>query len=118
VIARHCRVTAQISGSLCFPTKDHVAVQLDERPNCVATYNLKLEFSHIAVPSQAGGTLHTCLHDYKRVCAGFWGLIVRKRQCPFEGSDDKILALYSRGLSTRNIDAHLEKIYGVRSAGS
>ena len=33
--------------------------------------------------------------------------IVRKRQRRFEGFDDKILALYSRGLSTRDIEAHL-----------
>src|SRR5215475_11436628 len=39
--------------------------------------------------------------------------IVRKRQRRFEGFDDKILALYSRGLSTREIEAHLEEIYGV-----
>ena len=39
--------------------------------------------------------------------------IVRKRQRRFQGFDDKILALYSRGLSTRDISAHLEEIYGV-----
>ena len=40
--------------------------------------------------------------------------IVRKRQRRFEGFDDKILALYARGLSTRDIEAHLEEIYGVK----
>ena len=40
--------------------------------------------------------------------------IVRKRQRRFEGFDDKILALYSRGLSTRDIEAHLADIYGVK----
>ena len=40
--------------------------------------------------------------------------IVRKRQRRFEGFDDKILALYSRGLSTRDIEAHLQEIYGVK----
>ena len=39
--------------------------------------------------------------------------IVRKRQRRFQGFDDKILTLYSRGLSTRDISAHLEEIYGV-----
>jgi putative transposase len=39
--------------------------------------------------------------------------IVNKRQRRFEGFDDKILALYSRGLSTRDISAHLAEIYGV-----
>ena len=40
--------------------------------------------------------------------------IVRKRQRRFQGFDEKILALYSRGLSTRDIEAHLEEIYGVK----
>jgi putative transposase len=40
--------------------------------------------------------------------------IVRKRQRRFVGFDEKILALYSRGLSTRDIEAHLEEIYGVK----
>ena len=40
--------------------------------------------------------------------------IVRKRQRRFEGFDDKILALYARGMSTRDIEAHLEEIYGVK----
>jgi putative transposase len=40
--------------------------------------------------------------------------IVRKRQRRFEGFDEKIVALYSRGLSTRDIEAHLAEIYGVK----
>jgi putative transposase len=40
--------------------------------------------------------------------------IVRKRQRRFQGFDDKILALYSRGLSVRDIEAHLAEIYGVK----
>ncbi len=31
-----------------------------------------------------------------------------------QGFDDKILALYSRGLSMRDIEAHLAEIYGVK----
>ena len=40
--------------------------------------------------------------------------IVEKRQRRFVGFDEKILALYSRGLSTRDIEAHLAEIYGVK----
>jgi putative transposase len=40
--------------------------------------------------------------------------IVRKGQRRFAGLDDKILALYSRGLSVRDIEAHLHEIYGVK----
>jgi len=46
--------------------------------------------------------------------ATFEPRLVRKGQRRFEGFDDKILALYSRGLSTRDIEAHLAEIYGVK----
>ena len=39
--------------------------------------------------------------------------LVKKRQRRLEGFDDKVLALYARGLSTRDIQAHLEELYGV-----
>ena len=39
--------------------------------------------------------------------------IVRKHQRRFDGFDDLILSLYSRGLSTREIKSHIEEIYGV-----
>ena len=39
--------------------------------------------------------------------------IVRKGQRRFTGFDDKILSMYARGMTTRDIQGHLEKIYGV-----
>jgi putative transposase len=41
---------------------------------------------------------------------------VKKRQRRLEGFDDKVLALYARGLSTREIQDHLEELYGVEGA--
>jgi putative transposase len=39
--------------------------------------------------------------------------LVPKRQRRLEGFDDKVLSLYARGLSTRDIQGHLEEIYGT-----
>src|SRR5215469_16432732 len=39
--------------------------------------------------------------------------IVAKGQTRFTGFDDKILSMYARGMSTREIQGHLEEIYGV-----
>jgi putative transposase len=39
--------------------------------------------------------------------------IVAKHQTRWTGFDDKVLSLYSRGLSTREIQGHLQEIYGV-----
>jgi putative transposase len=46
--------------------------------------------------------------------ATFEPQLVRKGQRRFQGFDDKILALYARGLSTRDIEAHLAELYGVK----
>jgi putative transposase len=45
--------------------------------------------------------------------ASFEPQIVPKGQTRFEGFDDKILSLYARGLTTRQIKQHLEEIYQV-----
>lgn len=48
----------------------------------------------------------------------FEPIIVKKGQTRFDGFDDKILSLYSRGMSTRDIQAQLQDLYGVEvSAG-
>jgi putative transposase len=39
--------------------------------------------------------------------------LVRKRQRRFEGFDDKIVAMYARGMTTRDIEAYLREIYGA-----
>lgn len=39
--------------------------------------------------------------------------IIKKGQTRMDGFDEKILSLYSRGMTTREIQGHLEEIYGV-----
>ena len=43
----------------------------------------------------------------------FEPLIVKKGQRRFTGFDDKILSMYARGMTTRDIQGHLEEIYGI-----
>ena len=45
--------------------------------------------------------------------ATFEPQLIKKRQRRLEGFDDKVLALYSRGLSTRDIQGQIEELYGV-----
>jgi putative transposase len=81
---------------------------------------------HVEPPGGAGNTRNgstpktlICEHGPVQVDGprdrdgSFAPQIVKKRQRRFQGFDDKILALYSRGLSTRDISAHLQEIYGV-----
>ena len=45
--------------------------------------------------------------------ATFEPQLVKKRQRRLAGFDDKVIALYARGLSTRQIQEQLEELYGV-----
>lgn len=40
--------------------------------------------------------------------------LIRKRQRRLSGFDDKVLALYARGMTTREIQGHLKDLYGVK----
>jgi putative transposase len=82
---------------------------------------------HVEPPGGAenqrnGSTPKTLICEHGKVAidaprdrdGSFQPKIVKKRQRRFIGFDEKILALYSRGLSTRDIEAHLAEIYGVK----
>ena len=43
----------------------------------------------------------------------FEPVIVPKGESRFTGFDDKIISMYARGMTTRDIQGHLEEIYGV-----
>lgn len=45
--------------------------------------------------------------------SSFEPIILPKGQTRFTGFDDKIISLYARGMTTREIQGHLEEIYGV-----
>lgn len=38
---------------------------------------------------------------------------MKKNQTCFDGLDEKIISLYARAMTTREIQGHLEEIYGV-----
>jgi len=44
--------------------------------------------------------------------------LIKKNQTRFDGLDDKIISLYSRGMTQREIQGHLEEIYGVEVSPS
>ena len=48
----------------------------------------------------------------------FEPVLVKKHQTRFTGFDDKILSMYARGMSARDIQAHLSEMYGTDIAPS
>ena len=45
--------------------------------------------------------------------ASFDPKLVKKRQRRLEGFDDKVISLYGRGMTTREIQGHLKELYGT-----
>jgi putative transposase len=50
--------------------------------------------------------------------AEFEPQLVKKGQTRFDGLDDKIISLYARGMTQREIQGHLQEIYGVEISPS
>jgi putative transposase len=74
--------------------------------NGTSRKKLKGDFgeAEIAVPRDRNGS--------------FTPQIVPPHQRRFTGFDDKILSMYARGMTTREIQGHLEEIYGVEVSPS
>src|SRR5260370_15481510 len=76
--------------------------------------------------SRNGTTLKTLKGDFGEVeietardrNGEFEPRIVKKNQTRWAGFDDKILSMYSRGMSVRDIQGHLEEMYGVEVSTS
>ena len=48
----------------------------------------------------------------------FEPVIIPKGESRFTGFDDKIISMYARGMTTREIQGHLQEIYGVEVSPS
>jgi len=80
--------------------------QTDNSRNGTCKKQIKGEFGNleIAVPRDRNSS--------------FEPIILPKGQSRFSGFDDKIIALYARGMTTRDIQAHLEEMYGLEVSPS
>lgn len=84
-----------------------LTTQSPKRPAIVATASRASNFK----PKTESGTVEI---EVPRDCDGsFEPQLIQKRQRRVNGLNEKMIALYSRGLSTRDIQAELEELYGV-----
>lgn len=92
---------AEMTDHLGYEKHDPVGYNSGNSRNGKTRKKVKGEFGEIEVetPRDRNGT--------------FEPKILPKNQTRFTGFDDKILSMYSRGMTTREIQAHLEEIYGV-----
>ncbi|WP_206922180.1 IS256 family transposase, partial [Alicyclobacillus suci] len=74
------------------------------------TDNSRNGHSHKSITSEYGEVDISVPRDRK---GEFDPLIIKKHQTNTVGIEDQVIALYARGMSTRDIQAHLEHLYGV-----
>jgi putative transposase len=102
-------VKALVERSLKAELTDHLGYEKHEikgkntgnSRNGVSTKTVKGEFgeAEIEIPRDRKGT--------------FEPQLIEKGQTRFDGFDDKILSMYARGMSTRDIQGQLQEMYGV-----
>ena len=94
-------LTAELDTHLEEEKQEAETINPKNRRNGHSKKTIKGEFgkAEIAVPRDRNGE--------------FEPIIVQKGQTRFNGFDDKILSLYARGMTTRDIKEQLQDLYGV-----
>jgi putative transposase len=94
-------MNAEMTHHLGYERHDPAGYNSGNSRNGSSRKTVKGEFGEIVVetPRDRNGT--------------FEPQILPKRQTRFDGFDDKILSMYARGMSTREIQGHLQEMYGV-----
>ena len=94
-------MNAELTSHLGYGKHDPAGHNSGNSRNGTTSKTLKGEFGEMVVetPRDRNGT--------------FEPQILGKHQTRFEGFDDKILSLYARGMTTREIQGHLQEMYGV-----
>jgi len=94
-------LSAELDTHLIAEKVEPEGARARNRRNGTSKKTIKGEFgeAEIDIPRERNGT--------------FEPQLIAKGQTRFNGFDDKILSLYARGMTTRDIEAQLQELYGV-----
>jgi putative transposase len=94
-------MSAELTNDLGYEKSDPVGHNSGNSRNGSTPKTLKGDFGEMVIetPRDRNGS--------------FEPQIVKKHQTRFDGFDDKILSMYARGMTTREIQGHLTEMYGV-----
>jgi putative transposase len=94
-------MNAELSHHLGYEKHDPAGYNSGNSRNGTSAKTVKGEFGEVVVetPRERNGS--------------FEPQILPKGQTRFDGFDDKIVSLYARGMTTREIQGHLQEMYGV-----
>lgn len=92
---------AELTDHLGYPKHDPTGKNSGNSRNGNSKKTIKGEFGNleIEVPRDRNST--------------FEPVIISKGETRFTGFDEKIISMYARGMTTRDIQAHLQELYGV-----
>lgn len=94
-------LNAELTHHLGYEKHDPAGHNSGNSRNGVTSKTVKGEFGEIVVDTPRDRN------------SSFEPQILGKHQTRFDGFDDKILSLYARGMTTREIQGHLQEMYGV-----
>ncbi|KAM3104227.1 IS256 family transposase [Phormidesmis sp. 146-33] len=110
--------TALVERCLNAEMETHLAEQRNQRScsdNPTKTRNRRNGHSKKTIQGEFGEAEIGVPRDRE---SEFEPILIKKGQTRFDGFDDKILSLYARGMTTRDIQAQVQELYGVEvSAG-
>lgn len=94
-------MAAELTHHLGYEKSDPAGYHSGNSRNGTTSKTLKGDFGEVTIetPRDRNGS--------------FEPQMVKKHQTRFDGFDDKILSMYARGMTTREIQGHLEEMYGV-----
>ena len=94
-------MNAELTNHLGYEKSDPAGYNSGNSRNGATSKTLKGDFGELVIetPRDRNGS--------------FEPQMVKKHQTRWDGFDDKILSMYARGMTTREIQGHLEEMYGV-----
>ena len=92
---------AELTQHLGYEKHDPTGYNSGNSRNGTSTKTVKGEFGEITVEAPRDRN------------SSFEPQILKKHQTRWDGFDDKILSMYARGMTTREIQGHLQEMYGV-----
>src|SRR6202162_3954313 len=92
---------AELTQHLGYEKHDPAGYHSGNSRNGASAKTVKEEFGEITVETPRDRN------------SSFEPQILRKHQTRFDGFDDKILSMYARGMTTREIQGHLQEMYQV-----
>ena len=106
---------AELTNHLGYEPDSQPSIQQSNRRNGTTRKTLNGNDRALPIDAPRDRPSHrNCVSTAGQWIGSFEPELIKKGQTRIDGMDDKIIGLYAAGLSTRDIRAHLEEMYGLK----